>query len=1596
MNCKIDSEDKVFFVNHWLSKSKRDIYVFTKDTKAFNKDNLKTKGVNDVIVLQEQILSYDTIRNVLFKISKHIKSATKLSDCYYWYSTVASNIEKNNFIKTLYDESILLEPHTVNTLCKYKFDLTGDIVNNNLKYVKKGDLRKALIDKELQMYNEFSFNIRDPSDSQFMYPINPFGDKDSIFTMKNTPEIVSNENMLIGDIMNNVNTINLITKEHFPRHTFYFDKITIHNSDMKTYEKLFDFQKVVEATQFKDKLDEFRCNILKFHATFIPHRVCNINLNDVFNFFESVPNIPLIAFKSHNNILFKGDVSNIKALNYKVVSNIQKQAKNMIGKERARDKSNIRKYTSIMFYVIIDETNFCNVVLSETGMYNVFINMNQNNNISIANIKAFLSELKFFKNNIHEDIYVMCDNDDMFMNRNIAIKTFTVRSAATLMNVDKSMKKIINSLNALPHIFSGISRAGAEVSLRFKLVSNYIESSDILLFVNDNIDESEDNIIDSIMSEYGKTEEEAREEYTNAKLLLMSGHNKKFNNKIVESIYNSGVNIVLKMDTNNELLITMDNMKHASTSEHIIKFVLFALLNTTTDDKVKTALSKVVELNDKNTQSLLNQNQINNEDSDVEDDDADGDDDEEEEEEDDFMFSDDIFADANEADSDGATDADGAVDANPETPSKSVSSANSDDGLDDFVDEKKDNENEKDYEKRRHKRYILEELKRRDKELFDFKPKDGKNNYARVCQASGRKQPVVITKAEKAIIDKNHEGSYTGFVQTGSTEELRLNHYYICPRYWCPISRVSLTEEQLARGCPKNEQVLQIFQHKRTPYFLKPLHPNNFQLPCCSTTKLTKKQEEALATAAADANTPADANTLDSKYIHNHDTLLTKDKYGALPPKLQSILNQSNKCIGNTKNRECFVRRGMEQTDPRILENVFATFLTQHSDINTLVKKNLKPEHFVLMKGGYNIRAYYNPEKTIEDDDEEYAAFEKWLTASKTYAKMFNIDTADLLKKDRQNPEIIRQYIVFNAYTNFMEYFESDVVKTYDDLASLMIFPWFNPNNSIVLLIKDIANISYLQVPYHFNIMKNVSHDTTFFYVFEKNNTYEPIVRLSDINHITYDEIMSNTIMINNMMHSIDENTRLKSFQDTYFKIALEHTVKSFVIDNNFKCCGFILDTSNIFIPLNGYYELSIPNMDITSMSIVYLDQLNAHHKPAATVSIEDIQNLYKELDVPFELSASEDAFTFKDLDFVYLTDGEFNDYSLYSLIQLNDQHENTKFVKTLYDIMQSNDASIDEMLYYLKHELNPMPEQKKISALENKLKVPRDIAEGLFRFNYKYVKHLLSKSKMDDKNILVLSETSIFEEEGIIKIYNKRMNPYSVFTHSYDDFKTSKTIKLNVILKEIDSIKHKQIFIHNDDVKGDILPPTVKSDLFGKKATVQYNTIMPAQYTSVWVISYLAYVSKLLNRNIITYEGMMKRIKNTIIRSYNKGGDERKNMMLFFNKNRYAYKRPTKDLDDVMRIVESPDYCIGLYEFEIVCEYMDINCVVISKTSSTFVKNIYYFNANSDVFMMFNSVRSVENTHDEYYPIIRYKDGAQQYLYHESELPKNINERIR
>ena len=77
-----------------------------------------------------------------------------------------------------------------------------------------------------------------------------------------------------------------------------------------------------------------------------------------------------------------------------------------------------------------------------------------------------------------------------------------------------------------------------------------------------------------------------------------------------------------------------------------------------------------------------------------------------------------------------------------------------------------------------------------------LKRKQGKYAaYSRACQSNQRRQPVILTDAEKEKIDRMHPGSYSEALKYGSTPEKQ--YWYICPRYWCLTGNYSLTEEEV-------------------------------------------------------------------------------------------------------------------------------------------------------------------------------------------------------------------------------------------------------------------------------------------------------------------------------------------------------------------------------------------------------------------------------------------------------------------------------------------------------------------------------------------------------------------------------------------------------------------------------------------------------------------------------------------------------------------------------------------------------------------------------------------------------------------------------
>ena len=169
--------------------------------------------------------------------------------------------------------------------------------------------------------------------------------------------------------------------------------------------------------------------------------------------------------------------------------------------------------------------------------------------------------------------------------------------------------------------------------------------------------------------------------------------------------------------------------------------------------------------------------------------------------------------------------------------------------------------------------YFLTLLQNADPQLFLET-----ENYARKCAANSFRQPIVLSKKEKAEIDANgYSQGYDNSVEYGSDSK-NVNSY-ICPRIWCPVSRVPLTPEQLNENngkcpAPHSEEPILMYndkyweKDKTIKHFIgflgegKKKTTNGLCLPCCmkKPIKQTAIAECKVPVAAGPSRASANAN----------------------------------------------------------------------------------------------------------------------------------------------------------------------------------------------------------------------------------------------------------------------------------------------------------------------------------------------------------------------------------------------------------------------------------------------------------------------------------------------------------------------------------------------------------------------------------------------------------------------------------------------------------------------------------------------------------------------------------------------------------------
>lgn len=302
-------------------------------------------------------------------------------------------------------------------------------------------------------------------------------------------------------------------------------------------------------------------------------------------------------------------------------------------------------------------------------------------------------------------------------------------------------------------------------------------------------------------------------------------------------------------------------------------------------------------------------------------------------------------------------------------------------------------------------RIQLETLSRADPLLFAAKKK-GYSTYATICGKVDERQPVIINKERQ---DKLNPEGYTETVLYGSSPDNM--HYYACPDVWCPKSKIVMTTEQFNKAgkkCPVHHDSPVLFESKywdghkkRYIGFLDPSkHPRGLCMPCCFKTKNKKLRKCAGArmsgsnvddnyNVASDDNNNTDIAA--KKYIKNDDHVLEEGRLALLPDALNSWLRTKSKCGARVDGSgpiieasNCVVRMGMPLGEVQSFLNMIAVMCDINGGISAVHEKiidKITLPSFVKLQNGAVFRLFskqvQDMKAKIESDTDIFKTFKR-------------------------------------------------------------------------------------------------------------------------------------------------------------------------------------------------------------------------------------------------------------------------------------------------------------------------------------------------------------------------------------------------------------------------------------------------------------------------------------------------------------------------------------------------------------------------------------------------------------------------------------------
>ena len=519
--------------------------------------------------------------------------------------------------------------------------------------------------------------------------------------------------------------------------------------------------------------------------------------------------------------------------------------------------------------------------------------------------------------------------------------------------------------------------------------------------------------------------------------------------------------------------------------------------------------------------------------------------------------------------------------------------------------------------------YFVDLIRNVDKDLVS-------DNYARdKCQSDF--QPVVLTKSEKETLEKNKQTYWDNIIEYGSNKN-NLN-YYICPRLWCPISKIPLDVNSENYECPlENEEPIKRFwgQDKDKKRYIKLIKPNEKGIcaPCCG--KKIQKKEELDKCKIKDDNYILNEDDENRKkkdkdeiiedltakidknnYLMNQKAPIPNNRHGSISEKLHNILTKSikyencNKIINKTT--DCYVRKGIihkSQKNNIMIKNdslIYAIsnllgYENKRKFIND-IKEKLNIVNFISLENGEVCKEFMNMIELIPEDNEKLI---KKIYNKKDILSILNFDNENNLSKSRL-------LNIYNSYNKFINYLSCDDYPNeknsfylYSLIATLynkLLIIWENDND-------DLKIICPLYTSYE-DILSNLDMNPELLMLLKDGNYYEPIV-LKNINDT------KNVIKLNDNKKILKIIKECNNFNDSklsniYNKI---YTLNQFIITkgkdfynyeiktlllNNDLTISYILTSSNILLNFDKISISLVPKFikDMNIKEIKFYDDIN-------------------------------------------------------------------------------------------------------------------------------------------------------------------------------------------------------------------------------------------------------------------------------------------------------------------------------------------------------------------------------------------------------------------